>query len=82
MKYLYIILLGLLALTPATYAEGNDNANLMSMTQPGDITVQGNIVDENGEPLTGATVVQKVQPMVPLPTLMVTSPFLFLQMLR
>ncbi|MCB0651062.1 MAG: TonB-dependent receptor [Saprospiraceae bacterium] len=59
MKYLYIILLGLLALTPATYAEGNDNANLMSMTQPGDITVQGNIVDENGEPLTGATVVQK-----------------------
>ncbi len=59
MKYLYIVLLGLLALAPATYAEGNDNANKMSLTQPEDITVKGKIVDENGEPLIGATILQK-----------------------
>lgn len=59
MKYLFIILLGLLALAPAAYAEGNDNANRVSMNQPDDITVKGKIIDENGEPLTGATVIQK-----------------------
>ncbi|KAA3624581.1 MAG: SusC/RagA family protein, partial [Bacteroidetes bacterium] len=59
MKYLYIVLLGLLALAPATYAEGNGNANKLSMTQPADITVKGIIVDENGEPLIGATIQQK-----------------------
>ena len=59
MKYSYLILLGLLALAPATYAEGNGNADQMSMTQPGNITVRGKIVDENGEPLIGATVQQK-----------------------
>lgn len=59
MKYLYLILLGLLALAPATYAEGNGNAGQMSMTQPGNITVKGKIVDENGESLPGATVQQK-----------------------
>ena len=59
MKYLYLILLGLLAFVPVTYAEGNDNTGLMSMTQTGNITVNGKIVDENGEPLPGATVIQK-----------------------
>lgn len=59
MKYLYLILLGLLALVPATYAEGNANAGQMSMTQPSNITVKGKIVDENGESLPGATVQQK-----------------------
>ncbi len=59
MKYIYLILLGLLALTPATYAEDNGNADQMSMTQPGNITVKGKIVDENGNPLPGATILQK-----------------------
>lgn len=59
MKYLYLILLGLLALAPATYAEGNGNGDQMSMTQTGNITVKGKIVDENGEPLPGATIQQK-----------------------
>jgi len=57
MKYIYLILLGLLALAPATYAVGNTDQ--MSMTQQGNITVKGKIVDENGEPLIGATVQQK-----------------------
>ena len=59
MKYSYLILLGLLALAPATYAEGNGNAVQMSMTQTGNITVKGKIVDENGEPLLGATIQQQ-----------------------
>jgi len=59
MKYSYLILLGLLALAPATYAEGNGNTDQMSMTQPGKITVKGKIVDEKGEPLTGASIQQK-----------------------
>jgi TonB-dependent starch-binding outer membrane protein SusC len=59
MKYTYLILLGLLALAPATYAEGNGNAGQMSMTQTDNITVKGKIVDENGEPLPGASVLEK-----------------------
>lgn len=59
MKYSYLILLVLLALAPATYAEGNGKVDQMSIAQPGDITVKGKIVDEKGEPLTGATVQQK-----------------------
>jgi TonB-linked SusC/RagA family outer membrane protein len=56
MKYVYLILLGLLALSPATYAEGIGNTDQLSMTQPGNITVKGKIVDENGESLSGATI--------------------------
>ena len=52
MKYLYLILLGLLS-------EGNGNAAQMSITQQDNITVNGKIIDENGEALPGATVVQK-----------------------
>jgi len=59
MKYSYLILLGLLALAPATYAEGNGRADQMSMVQTGNILVKGKIVDENGEALPGATVQQK-----------------------
>lgn len=59
MKYTYLILLGLLALAPATYAKGNGNAGLMLVTQQGNITVKGKIVDEKGEPLPGATILQK-----------------------
>ena len=59
MKYLYLILLGLLALAPATYAEGNDNADQVSMIQTGNITVNGKVVDENGETLPGTSVIQK-----------------------
>ena len=51
--------MGLLALAPATYAEGNDNADQMSMTQTSNITVHGKIVDENGESLPGTSVIQK-----------------------
>jgi TonB-linked SusC/RagA family outer membrane protein len=59
MKYSYLILLGMLALAPATYAEGKGNIDQTLMTQPGNITVKGKIVDENGEPLIGATIQQK-----------------------
>ncbi|MFT3739903.1 MAG: TonB-dependent receptor [Breznakibacter sp.] len=59
MKYMYLILLGLLALAPASYAEGNGKADQMSMTQTGNITVKGKIVDESGEPIPGTTVLQK-----------------------
>jgi len=59
MKYLYLILLGLLAFAQATYAEGNSKAGQMSMTQTANITVKGKIIDENGEPLPGATIIQK-----------------------
>ncbi|HKJ42698.1 MAG TPA: SusC/RagA family TonB-linked outer membrane protein, partial [Sunxiuqinia sp.] len=59
MKYLYLILLGLLALAPATYAEGNGNADQTSMTQTDNITVKGKVTDANGEALPGVTVVVK-----------------------
>jgi len=59
MKYTYLILLGLLALTLSTYADGNAKVEQMSMTQPGTKIVKGKIVDESGEPLVGATVQQK-----------------------
>ena len=39
MKYSYFILLGLLALTPATYAAGNINTAQMTMAQAGNITI-------------------------------------------
>lgn len=59
MKYSYLILLGLLAFAPATYAEGTGNTDQMSMTQTGNIKVKGKIVNENGESFPGATVQQK-----------------------
>ncbi|MEQ8472628.1 MAG: TonB-dependent receptor [Marinoscillum sp.] len=59
MKYLLLILLGLLVLTPATYAEGADMIDKESMSEQDNITVKGQIVDESGDPLPGATVQQK-----------------------
>ena len=59
MKYLYLILLGMLVFGTATYTEGNDNAGQMSVIQQDNITVIGKIVDENGEPLPGATIQQQ-----------------------
>jgi TonB-linked SusC/RagA family outer membrane protein len=59
MKYSYLILLGLLALAPATYAEGKGNTDQMSKTQQNNITVKGKIVDDKGEALPGATIQQK-----------------------
>lgn len=59
MKYLYIILLGALTLALTTYAEGAGNTGLTSMIQPDNITVKGKIVDENGEPLPGASIQEK-----------------------
>ena len=58
MKYTFIILLGLLALAPAAYAEGNDNAGQALMTQADRITVKGIVIDEYGDPLPGATIQQ------------------------
>jgi TonB-linked SusC/RagA family outer membrane protein len=55
MKYLYLVMLGLLAIATATYAEGYGNAGLLSVTQT-NVTVKGRVVDENGEPLPGATI--------------------------
>ena len=62
MKYLYLILSGLLTFATATYAEGKNYDNQKSITQKGDITVKGKVVDENGESLPGATVQQKGSP--------------------
>jgi TonB-linked SusC/RagA family outer membrane protein len=59
MKYLYLILLGLLALAPATYAQGTGNTGQMTITQPGNIAIKGKILDEKGEPLPGASIQQK-----------------------
>lgn len=59
MKYSYLILLGLLALAPATYAEGTGNSDQMIMTQSNIITIKGNVIDDFGDPLPGATVQQK-----------------------
>ena len=59
MKYSYLILIGLLALAPATYADGNGNIDQIAMNQTNNITVKGKIVDDKGEPLIGATVQQK-----------------------
>ena len=59
MKYSYLLLIGLLALAPATYAEVNGNAGQLSINQTNNITVKGKIVDEKGESLIGATVQQK-----------------------
>ncbi len=59
MKYIYLILMGLLALTPTTYAEGIGNTDQMSMIQAGEITINGKIVDESGESVVGATVAVK-----------------------
>jgi TonB-linked SusC/RagA family outer membrane protein len=56
MKYLFLILLGLLVIAPATFADGNGKADQSSMTQTDNITVRGKVVDENGEPLPGATI--------------------------
>lgn len=59
MKYLYLILLGLLVIAKAAYADGNGNSEQLSISQTGNITVTGKIVDENGESVPGATVIQK-----------------------
>ncbi|MCW0483010.1 SusC/RagA family TonB-linked outer membrane protein [Gaoshiqia sediminis] len=59
MKCFYLFLLGLLAFATATYAEGNGNAAQMPMAQQDNITVKAKVVDENGESLPGATVIQK-----------------------
>ena len=59
MKYIHIILIGLLALVPTTYAAGTGNTGTLLTTQQDYITVQGRIVDESGDPLPGATVQQK-----------------------
>ena len=59
MKYSYLILLGLLAFAPATFAEGTGSADQIALTQKDNITVKGKVVDENGESLPGATVQQK-----------------------
>jgi len=59
MKYSYIILLVLLVLAQATFAESNGNTGQMATTQTGKITVTGKIIDENGVSLPGATVQQK-----------------------
>ena len=59
MKYSYIILLGLLAIAPASFAESMGVESLMTFEQQQEITVKGQIVDDSGEPLPGATVQQK-----------------------
>lgn len=59
MKYLYKILIGLLAIGPAAYAGGSGSSSLMAIPQQNEITVKGRIVEEDGEPLPGATVQEK-----------------------
>lgn len=59
MKYSILYLAGLLLITPAAIAESSGNANQLSVMQADEITVKGKVVDENGEPLPGATVQEK-----------------------
>lgn len=59
MKYLYIILMGLLMFATAGYAEGTGHTGQKSEVLQDGITVIGQIVDEVGDPLPGATVQQK-----------------------
>ncbi|MCF8359301.1 MAG: TonB-dependent receptor [Prolixibacteraceae bacterium] len=59
MKYTFLILLGLLAFVPATFAEGTGNTDQMLNTQTNNITVKGKVVDEAGESLPGTTVQQQ-----------------------
>ncbi len=59
MKYSYLILLGLMALAPVANAETANGAGQISMIQASTITVKGKIVDENGETVPGATIIQK-----------------------
>lgn len=56
MKYSQLILAGLLLVAPAIYAESGAEAEVMQMTQSGNITVKGKVVDETGEALPGAAV--------------------------
>lgn len=56
MKYSYLILMGLLGLTPATYAERSGATEPAAMAQQANITVKGKVVDDKGEALLGATV--------------------------
>ena len=58
MKYTFLLLLGLTLLIPSAYAEENGVANRIEVTQAGEITVKGKVLDEYGEPLPGATVQQ------------------------
>jgi len=59
LKYLFLISLGMLVIAPAIYAENNNNADQMFLQQIDTIRVKGKIVDDNGVPLPGATVIQK-----------------------
>lgn len=59
MRYLFLILLGLLALAPTVHAEGTGNDDQMSMTQSDNITVKGTVTGEDGSPLPGVTVAVK-----------------------
>lgn len=58
MKYTFLILLGILTLTPATFAVSYGNAGQVLTAQAGKITVKGTVIDEYGNPLPGATVQQ------------------------
>lgn len=59
MKYIFLSLLILLALTPASYAEGSGNANRMSTNQQEIKSVSGTVIGEDGTPLPGVTVAVK-----------------------
>lgn len=59
MKHLYTLLIGLLALLPTAYAGGSANNILMASMQQNETIVQGRVVEEGGEPLPGATVLEK-----------------------
>jgi TonB-linked SusC/RagA family outer membrane protein len=59
MKYSYLILLGLLTLAQATYAERTGRVEQTSVDQPANKIVKGKVVDEKGESLPGASILQK-----------------------
>ena len=63
MKYSYLILMGLLALAPATYADGNGNIDQIAMNQTNNITVKGKIVDDKGNRLSVQPYNKKAQPL-------------------
>ena len=59
MKYLYLILFALFVYAPFSYAEQINNDELMTLAQAGKILVNGKVVDEYGDPVIGAAVLQE-----------------------
>ena len=59
MKYSYVALMALLAVSPIAGATGLNGAEPSSAVQADEVTVSGKVVDDKGEPLPGTAIVVK-----------------------